>query len=249
MKNLFRVPFLLLAIFTLAFSTIFPTYASANSNTTVPTEAQPSKATVSSEQPSPVVKNKNGTIIPMASSDVAVLTLFSVPNGSTNSSGGSTGSNWGTHSFITVKNVSSSNISVGGLSGIASNKTISVGTWGNKSENEGIFYNLEAKFISENSYNNRVSRSMYLTQSQLNSVNSYIRSHDSWSSLNNCSSFAVGLWNSVSTDTYTAGFPNTPQNLYNSLRDGAYTTNAAVPYDYLVYYSDEPNAPKRSNQF
>ncbi|WP_339321728.1 hypothetical protein [Paenibacillus sp. FSL W8-0194] len=248
MKKLFKTPFLLLAVFVITFGVLFPTYVSADDNTTAAIEAPASKI-ATNDQVSPPVTDKEGNIVPQASTNVAILTMFSVPTGGTNSSGGSTGPNWGTHSFITVKNISSSNISVGGLSGIAPNRTISVGTWGNKSEHTGIWYNLEAKFIASGGYSGRVSHSMYLTQNQLDSVNSYIRNHDSWGYLNNCSSFAVGLWNSISSDTYTAGSPNTPQNLYYSIKDGAYDTNAAVPYDYLVYYANEPNAPVRSSEW
>lgn len=249
MKKLFKTPLFFLALFAITFGALFPTLVSADDNTTTAIEAPASKTASSAEQVSPPVTDKEGNIVPLAATNVAVLTMYSVPAGGTSSSGGSTGPNWGTHSFITVKNISSSNILVGGLSGIAPNRTISVGTWGNKNEHTGIWYNLEAKFIASGGYSGRVSHSMYLTQTQLDSVNSYIRNHDSWSYLNNCSSFAVGLWNSISSDKYTAGSPNTPQNLYNSIKDGAYDTNAAVPYDYLVYYANGSSAPIRSSEW
>jgi len=40
---------------------------------------------------------------------------------------------------------------------------------------------------------------MDLTQAQLDTINSKITNGDSWSTLNNCSSFAVDVWNSVSS--------------------------------------------------
>lgn len=91
---------------------------------------------------------------------IAVLTVFADPtsNGS-GSSGGDGSSAFGTHAFITVKNVSSSNITVGKFSNIAPGTSMSLGTWGNKSEHKGLWYELEAYFInaSSSTYSARVS--------------------------------------------------------------------------------------------
>lgn len=48
-------------------------------------------------------------------------------------------------------------------------------------------------------------------------VNQYISSHNSWSELNNCSSFAVGLWNTISNTKLSAGTPNTPTTLKKNI--------------------------------
>lgn len=91
---------------------------------------------------------------------------------------------------------------------------------------------------------------MNLTAAELSSVNSYIVSHDSWATLNNCSSFAMGLWNSVSSVTLSNGLWNTPSALVSSIQSKTgYVTGAAVPYDYLVYYAQGYNAPIRSTEF
>ncbi|WP_025707841.1 hypothetical protein [Paenibacillus graminis] len=252
MKKFFKKPFMVLATVFLALS-ILPGTGFAASNEVVaephidPTAAQ--DLTIQTQ--SPIVTDESGNAVQALATDVAILTLWSVPSGSsTGSSGGDGSSSFGTHSFITVKNISASSITIGKLSGIAANKLVSVGTWGNKTEHTGIWYNLEAMFINNYSaYSGRVSHSMYISSTQLSSVNSYIINHDSWSLTNNCSSFAVGLWNSISSDDYSAGTINTPQNLYYSIKDGAYNTNAYVPYDYAVYYAQGTGTPIRSTQF
>lgn len=254
MKKLFRKPILFLAILSLALGALLPSAAIASNSDTVVAKTYVDPGAKNADHPSthtaPTVKDKKGNIVQKTLSDVAVLTLFAVPSGSVDSSGGSSGSSWGTHAFVTVENVSSSDITVGGLSSITPWTTVSIGTWGNKSEHTGVWYDLEEAFIyNDGAYTGRVSHSMYLTQSQLDSVSTYIRNHDSWSIFNNCSSFAVGLWNSVSTDIYTAGTPNTPQNLYYSIQDGQYNTDASVPYNYVVYYANGTGAPIRSTQY
>lgn len=180
---------------------------------------------------------------------VAVLRMFSVGANNTRGSSGDDGSSaFGTHSFITVKNISGSNLTIGGLSGITDGKTVSLGTWGNKSEHKGLWYNLESEMIASfNTYGGRVSTHMWLTKEQLNNLNYFITNRDSWSYTNNCSSFAVRAWNYVSDNKYSAGSPNTPRNLAFSIRDGAYSIDVAVPQDYKVYYANGTSAPVKSN--
>jgi hypothetical protein len=133
-------------------------------------------------------------------------------------------------------------------------KTVSLGTWGNQTEHVGLWYNLEAYLVSKNgAYSGRVSASWLMSSSQLATLTSFIKSNDSWSqNVNNCSTFAVGAWNVV-VDSYarlSAGVPNTPKNLANSIKSkfGTYV-GAAVPYDYVVYYANGTGTPKRSTVY
>ncbi|MCM3785178.1 hypothetical protein M3231_19575 [Neobacillus mesonae] len=215
MKKLLLKPLTLLIVAALAIFVI-PSAAFADSTTVIAEPTQTAEITSTASVTDNRILDKNGNLISPTATSVAILTMFS---DGTDAGIGSSGSTFGTHSFITVKNISSSAITVGGLSGIASQKTVSVGTWGNQDENKGLWYNLEALYVNNNSaYKNRVSKSMYLTQTQLNSINTYIKNSDSWSHLNNCSTFAVGLWNSVSSDTYSAGSPNTPKTCQTLLK-------------------------------
>lgn len=202
--------------------------------------------------------SSKSSISPMASSSfVAILYVFSDPTSSTIGSSGLS-IDLGTHSFVTVKNISTSNITIGGLSGIAPNKTVSLGTWGNKSEHKGLWYNLESKFVNNNSaYGGRVSIGWAITATDLNSLNSFVYNWDKWSLLNPCSSFAVNAWDSVlgqypsyKINAITCG--GTPIKLANGIKNHpmlSYTKGASVPYDYVAYYAQGTGAPKRSTQY
>ena len=186
---------------------------------------------------------------------VAMITIFADPtNGGAGSSGGDGSSTFGTHAFITVKNMSQSNINIGKFSGIVPGKTMSIGTWGNKSEHTGLWYNLESYFVYyNNAYASRVSASYLITATQLNTLNSYVINNDRWSLLTNCSSFASGAWNSVVDSAYRlgAGVPSTPRNLSNSIKakfPGA-PTGGLVPYNYFVYYANGTGSPVRSSVY
>jgi hypothetical protein len=164
-------------------------------------------------------------------------------------------SSWSTdgHAWITIKNISSSNITVGYFGNIAPNKMMSLGTWGNKNEHTGLWYDLESYFYSNiNAFTTSKSISMSINATQLNTVNSYILNHDSWSVLNNCSSFACGLWNSVSSTQLSAGIPNTPTSLRISIINSGYYvyTGRAMSWDYIVYYAQgSGSVPIASTEF
>lgn len=188
-----------------------------------------------------------------ATSPVAILTIFADPGSSTTgSSGGDGTSNFGVHAFITVKNNSSSNIDVGKLTAIAPGKTVSLGTWGNKTEHKGLWYNLESYFVYKSAaYSGRVSISYGLNSTQLNTLNNFITNNDSWSKLSNCSTFASKAWNSIASTDYkvSAGVPNTPKKLANDIKSKwsfEYLTKAPVPWNYSVYYASGTGTPKLS---
>lgn len=76
---------------------------------------------------------------------------------------------------------------------------------------------------------NRVSLSMSVTQSDIDTINSIISNNDTWSVTNNCSSFAVKVWNSVSSNTLSAGSPNTPTSLMSSIKSkSGYQTGRSI---------------------
>ena len=166
--------------------------------------------------------------VSFAESTVGELTVFS------DGSSGTTGSSGhekelGTHSFVSFKNTSSSAIIIGGLN-VQPGHEITLGTWGNKSQHKGLWYNLESYYIHEgNAYANRVSLTMDVTSSDVTSINRYISSNDEWSLLDNCSSFAEGLWNRVSSNDISAGFPETPKKLADSIKsESGYETGRSV---------------------
>jgi hypothetical protein len=150
------------------------------------------------------------------------LYVFSMSSGTSSSSTSG-------HSWIYVDNGTPYSLTVGVIS-VAPGSGVTVGTWGNKPAHSGIWYNLESYFCSTapSSFNGR--SSLHLHLSSISTINSYISSHDSWSILNNCSSFASGAWNSVSSTQISAGLINTPTNLQNYIKSkSGYDTNAYMP--------------------
>jgi len=147
-----------------------------------------------------------------------------------------------------VENISNSNIQVVNLTGITPYTYVSLGTWGNKSEHTGLWYDLEEYFkYHYGSYSGAVSISMNLTSSQLNTINSFAINHDTWTLTYNCSSFARDIWNSVSSIQLSTGIINTPYNLANSIKSvSGYRTGLAFPYNYVVYYANGTGAPRKS---
>lgn len=184
-----------------------------------------------------------------AASSSAILTVFSDP---TPSYVGSSGLSYdvGTHSWITVKNIASTSIAVGALNGIAPGKTVSVGTWSNTvtKEHNGIWYNLEARQIREiGAYSGRVSRTYYLTATELDALNRNIKNNDWWSLTRPCSYWACMQWNNLAFVKLSSGLPSTPKKLAASIKaTSGWTARAAVPYDYAVYYANGAGTPIKS---
>lgn len=117
-------------------------------------------------------------------------------------------------------------------------KQITLGTWGNKSEHTGLWYNLESYFIKTNSaYSKRVSTNYNIDSSGLDTLNTYILRHDYWNAADNCSAFASGAWNQISPNKISAGIICTPYNLAHNIQQTNYTSRAAVKYHDRVYYS------------
>lgn len=160
--------------------------------------------------------------------EVAEMTIFS------DGSGGTLGV--GTHSFLYFVNISGHNITVLGNT-IEPGKGITVGTFGNKSDGLGIYINLEAYDIEHNDgYSSRVSVSMNLTQSQLNSVNSVMESNNKWTLTKNCSWFATQAWNKVcpSSKKLSPGLIPTPATLSKNIKKiSGYAVKKSVSKAYV----------------
>lgn len=250
---------ILLALFTL----ILPVFVSANDSVLIIPEGVVSSAINNVDIELEISKAVNaadygygeGAKMAPMSSGVAILTIFSDPTHSGSGSSGGSGFDFGTHSFITIMNISGSNIQVGNLSGIGNYKTVSVGTWGNKSEHNGLWYNLESRFVNVNgSYGPRVSKSYVVSASELATLNSYIINNDAWSLTNNCSSFAAAAWNASTLSSFhvSAGVPKTPKKLANNIMSNfpsSYQVGANVPWNYVVYYAQGTGAPVKSTVY
>lgn len=144
------------------------------------------------------------------------------------------------HSWLVVKNTSSSSIYVGGYL-LPANNTVTIGTWGNIKQHKGIWYNLEGYFNMAS----HVSVSKNINNEELTKMNIIINMSDSWGYLNNCSSFAKSVWNTISSTDVSAGSINTPSSLAKSIKSkfsSSYSNNYSIPSktkSQLGYYSSK----------
>lgn len=112
----------------------------------------------------------------------ATLQIVSSPNATSIKSG----SGFLGHSFLIVKNTGNATIKVGHMS-VPVGNSITIGTFGNRDNHKGIWYNIEGY----NGLNGtRYGLTTALTGSQLNTLNKTINANDKWSLTRNCSYFA-----------------------------------------------------------
>jgi len=184
----------------------------------------------------------NNTISRTSEEPVVIISICSDPSDDFENSSIDVVSNLqgllvGHHSWITVRNLTSSEILVGGLN-LPALKTFSIGTWtGNI--HDGIFYNFEMYGRDEFSTSESVYKSLALTQSQLNTLNySGIRlaENDTWTHLNNCSSFAARMWNLNATTEISAGIIENPKNLASNILNNYGSTGLKLGSEYMGYY-------------
>ena len=120
------------------------------------------------------------------------------------------------HSWLLITNTSNSTLTVGKFP-LPAGECVYVGTWGNL-QWDGIWYNAEGYQKREGELSNHNSVKMNLTSANLNTITSKINSHyNTWSVLDNCSSFAVECWNAVSSTDLSAGIPNLPTHLAQNI--------------------------------
>ncbi len=184
---------------------------------------------------------------------VAKLVLFSDPSTNVYTqelfSGIELNYDIGLHSWIVVRNVSNDDIVVGKMT-IAPSTEIAVGTWGNKSEHIGVWYNLEPYLINYNAgYTGRVSITCDLTEDKLATLSQFIRNNDSWSYTNNCAAFAEDAWNEVASTSISAGIIKTPKTLGKNIKKRTYIAGETTQYTYTVHYAQGTGTPIESTVF
>lgn len=173
-----------------------------------------------------------------AEGSVAVLRLYTMSDDKGDASINTSG-----HAFISVTNVSDTELNVGELV-IAPGTSMTFGTRGNRNEHSGIWYNLESYYMYyiPDYYYDLYSMQVSLTQEQLDIVNENLSRSDHWSAIYNCSAFSEAMWNSVCSDpvhAFSVGSTYSPANLQADML-AHYADKIAfeppIPYDYIVYY-------------
>ena len=110
------------------------------------------------------------------------------------------------HAFLVFKNMSNSTITIGHMP-VDAGDSITIGTFGNRAAHRGIWYNIEG-------YHNPSSVTTYgmtngVTRSELTKINQTINANDRWSLANNCTTFAIKVWNSGNvSQPLTGGNPS-----------------------------------------
>lgn len=143
------------------------------------------------------------------------------------------------HAWIQIVNTSSQNITVGRLQ-VAPNDSVTLGTYGNRPAHTGLWYNIESYAVNNSGskdytwMRSNIVKTTALTSTELLAVNSKINSSDSWTTLaNNCSNFALKVWNAgPGTKLNVSGYP-TPYGLANAMKAaGNYESgkNSYMPY-------------------
>lgn len=150
---------------------------------------------------------------------VATMKIVSFTGGGIASSFGYEG-----HSFLIFTNVWTSPITVGHFP-VAPGESITIGTFGNRANHVGIWYNIEGCFGTSTQTYALVTQ---LTVAELKRVNQTINSNDAWTVTSNCSSFAVKVWNSGPSGTTVSGW--NPAALVSSIKSNSnYITNVTIP--------------------
>lgn len=148
------------------------------------------------------------------------ITIVSVPGSSLSLVNGNYG-----HAFIIVRNDSSIQLTIGHMT-VPAESAITIGTFGNRSTHDGIWYNIEGYHGVSGGY----AASYSVPYDDLSALNDAINYHDSHSDLtDNCTHFAKDVWNSVVPSAYqvTGTMPSTLASSISSL-DIA-TTSYSVP--------------------
>lgn len=138
---------------------------------------------------------------------------------------------YGTHAFLVYENTSSEDYYVGKYL-LESGEMVTIGTWGNKEDGKGIYYNLEAYFINKHSaYEGRVSLTISFSNTELATMNGVISNNNYWTLAHNCATFATRVWNSISGSSLKigAGLIHNPSTVATNIKKkSGYKTNIKV---------------------
>lgn len=130
--------------------------------------------------------------------------------------GGSSSGSLSGHACLIVYNESTIPITIGHMT-VGVNDYITIGTFGNRSAHEGIWYNIEAANMTAISASDFAQTCYGITTlSQISTLNSAINGSDEWTLTKNCAYFAKHCWNAVApTSLQLSG--GTPSALRSSI--------------------------------
>ncbi|MGE8660728.1 hypothetical protein [Bifidobacterium longum] len=140
-----------------------------------------------------------------------------------------------------ITNLSGSTADIAGIN-VADGKSITASTWDESvdvsREYKGLWLNLYSKLNSNGINLQNVSIQLPLRQIDLDTVNSNIKNNDRWGYLNNCSTFASKIWNSIASGSSKVGEAES----YTLLK-----YNTSSPHYGSVYYGYPPIKSNNNN--
>lgn len=155
-----------------------------------------------------------------ADNKVATVYIVSCKSGASGSAGAFSG-----HTFLVVKNKTDSKIAVGHYN-LGGGNIMSIGSWGNISDGEYVYYNIE-KYRMVNDifgYTPSVYYKVNITNEQLKKLTKAINDNYTWTLTKNCSRFARYCWNSMfdkdsSYHIEAASIVETPVAMYDKIKE------------------------------
>jgi hypothetical protein len=99
------------------------------------------------------------------------------------------------HAFVSLSNTGDAAVELPGLR-LLPGEEITIGTWGQRAH-WGIWYNVEARYMSIGHYKGVISLAKPVTADGIAAMADYMRGNDRWTFGENCSKFAMSLWNSA----------------------------------------------------
>lgn len=178
----------------------------------------------------------------VSSGDIALLTLFTFDG----TGEGKLGLKNLGHSFLGIENTSDSPITIG-KSTLNPGDGLTFGTWSIQIH-FGVWYNVESEYIKTcNKYDGRISITTGINEEDLEKMNTFINSHDYWTPTNNCSNFALNLWNTIADDNeeLLRPFIYSPKYIAKNLKNfESYDTNKIINTSISQMYFYDENTPK-----
>lgn len=131
------------------------------------------------------------------------------------------------HSFIVVHNSNAYAITVGHMR-VPARSSVTVSVFDNRAAHKGVWYNIEGYCSSAIEGVSPARLSTGLSETELNTLNSYINNYDYYSyTSNNCSQFSKRCWNAVSDVQLSGGAPTLLR--ASILANGGSTSGVDIP--------------------
>lgn len=130
----------------------------------------------------------------------------------------------GGHAFLIVRNIGRTKRHFHGFT-LRSGRALTIGTWGNKEDGKGIYFNLEGYFFHhDGAYQDNVALAKNLCLGDFQWLRDVMPNYNEWSYSSNCSTFVMRMWNQIAprrkvdADDGSFGGLDSPTRLANSIR-------------------------------